>query len=345
MLSIRKLFIPLLIAAIAILIIYHGIPLVLALLTAILLEPVVLSLIRYLKLSRLAAVSVSFVLFLVAFGLSTYWLGTLLIVQSVDFAQKLPAISTNIFESLEKYIWVLEGYYELLPAETIETIRQVLDSLRNTALAAASTVTRWILGLVAALPEMLIVSIVYLIGLFLISMDLPGIRSGFMSMFTASAQEKVDIVLNQLSRALVGFIGAQVVLSMMTYILALTGLMILDVKYALLIAFLIVLVDILPILGTGSFLVPWAVYQYWITGNSQLAIGLLILFLVITIIRRIIEPKILGSSLGISALAALASLYIGFQLLGFIGLILGPAFVIVVEALLKAGFLKFRIDF
>lgn len=343
--ALRRLILPLMFGAIAILLIYHGIPLILALLTAILLEPMVLFLIRIFKLSRLASVALTFILFLVAFGLGTYWLGALLIVQSVEFAQKLPALSTHIFESLEGYIWLLERYYELLPAETISTIQQVLTSLKNTAINTASTVTKWVLGLVAALPGMLLVSIVYLISLFLISIDLPYIRHGFMNLFTVSAKEKVDLVLNQLSRALVGFLGAQLVLSIMTYIIALIGLWILDVKFALLLAFLIVLVDILPILGTGSFIVPWAVYQYAVMENSQLAVGLLILYAVITVVRRIVEPKILGSSLGISALAALASLYIGFQLLGFVGMILGPAVVIVIEALLKAGFLRIKLDF
>lgn len=76
-----------------------------------------------------------------------------------------------------------------------------------------------------------------------------------------------------------------------------------------------------------------------------MGIGLIILFVVITVIRRIIEPKILGLSLGISALAALISLYLGFQLMGFFGLLLGPGIVIIYEALRKGGFLKFKIDF
>ncbi|MEW9671721.1 sporulation integral membrane protein YtvI [Ammoniphilus sp. 3BR4] len=343
--SIRKYLLPLLFGAASVIMILHGIPLVLALLTAILLEPVVQLLIRMFGMKRMPSVTITYLLFLVSFGIGSYWLSTLLIVQSVELAHSLPMLSTQLFETLEKYIIVWEKYYALLPVETVSTIQQVLNSLKNSAMVAASTITRWVFGIVAALPELLLISIVYLISLFLISFDLPALRSGFMKLFTPSAKQKVDIVLNQLSRALVGFLGAQIILSVMTYILALIGLLIIDVKYAFLIAFIIIVVDILPILGTGSFLVPWAAYQYFIADDHYTAIGLVILFLVITVVRRIVEPKILGESLGISALAALASLYIGFQLFGFVGFILGPAIVIIVEALLKAGFLKIKLDF
>jgi predicted PurR-regulated permease PerM len=90
--------------------------------------------------------------------------------------------------------------------------------------------------------------------------------------------------------------------------------------------------------------VPWAVYSF-VIGNSRIGVSLIVLFVVITVVRRIIEPKILGSSLGISALAAFIGLYLGFQLIGFFGLILGPGIVIIYEALCKVGFRKFKIDF
>ncbi|MFC4766103.1 sporulation integral membrane protein YtvI [Effusibacillus consociatus] len=322
----------------------YSVPLILALLTAILLEPIVLFLMRTVKVNRITAVTVSFLFFGAVFGLGGYWLGTTLVVQGVELAKKLPAFSSRLFEAMEKYLWMWQTYYASLPAETVTSIKQVVNALKTSAVASASSLANWVVDAVAAIPKLLVLSIVYLIGLFLISLDLPRLRAGFMRMFTNSAREKVQLVFSQLSRATIGFLRAQFILSLITYILAFVGLLILNVKYAALLALLIVLVDILPILGTGSFLVPWAIYNF-LTDNPRLGIGLLILFGVITVVRRIIEPKILGSSLGISALAALVGMYLGFQLIGFFGLILGPAVVIVFEALRKAGFLKFKIDF
>jgi predicted PurR-regulated permease PerM len=111
------------------------------------------------------------------------------------------------------------------------------------------------------------------------------------------------------------------------------------VKYTMLLALLIVIVDILPILGTGSVLVPWATIV-WAQGNPHMGIGLIILFFVITIVRRIIEPKIYSANMGLTPLASLVSLYLGFKVLGFIGLFLGPAVLIIYNTLKKAGVIK-----
>lgn len=326
------------------LLIPHSVPLILSLCTAILLEPLVRLLMSKLKVNRQVAVTISFVLVLTVFGLAGYWVGTKLVIQIVDLANRLPIFSANFFDWMERYILRFQAYYALLPSDAGFSINQFISGIKDSAVNTASVLAKWILSAVASIPELLIVSVVYLVGLFLISLDLPGIQTRFMNLFTNSAQEKVELVLTQLSKAIAGFIRAQFILSVVTFTAALIGLLILKVHYASLIALIITLVDILPVLGTGSFLVPWAIYNLLI-GHSRLGIGLLILFVVITIVRRIIEPKILGASLGISALAALISMYLGFQVLGFFGLILGPAIVIIYEALRKAGFIKFKIDF
>jgi len=342
--TIRKIVLLGVLLAIALFLLPYSVPFLLALLTAILLEPVVLFLIRNLRLNRLSAVIGSFLLFLLTFAAIAYWLGTQIIVQSVDLAQRLPAYSQQLFEILESTFGRWELYYATLPKETITQIQQVFDSLKTSAINSASTLAKGILGAVATIPGFLLTTIIYLIALFLVSLDLPRLRAGFMRMFTVSAREKINVVFTQLNRATIGFLRAQVILSLVTFLIAWLGLIILNVKYSAVIAVLIVVVDILPIFGTGSFLVPWAVYSFF-TDKVHLAIGLIVLFLVITVIRRIIEPKVLASNLGISALAAMVSLFLGFQIIGFFGLILGPALVIIYEALRKAGFLKFKIDF
>ncbi|CAI8904726.1 MULTISPECIES: sporulation integral membrane protein YtvI [unclassified Brevibacillus] len=342
--TIRKMIILLLVLAVGLFLLPYSVPFLLALLTAILVEPLVLFLIKRLRMNRMSAVIASFFLFLISFGIVLYWIGTQIVIQGIDLAQRLPAFSQHIFELVESYLMSWETYYESLPAETVSEIQSVFAGLKSWALTSASTVAKGILGVAAIVPGFLISTIIYLVALFLISLDLPKLRAGFMRMFTVSAREKVEVVISQLNRATLGFLRAQIILSLMTFTLSFLGLLILQVKYAAVISLMIVFVDILPILGAGSFLVPWAIYNF-LMGNSYLAIGLIVIFLVITVVRRIIEPKVLASNLGISALAALVSLFLGFQVMGFFGLILGPALVIIYEALRKAGFLNFKIDF
>src|SRR5690606_15621433 len=157
-----------------------------------------------------------------------------------------------------------------------------------------------------------------------------------------SSRGKVDEVLQNLRKSIFGFLRSQLILSVLTYIITLGGFLILGVKYALAIALLVVIVDIMPILGTGSVLVPWASYLI-LTGDWYTGIGLIVLFLVITVFRRVVEPKILGDSVGIGALSALISLYVGFKLVGVIGVFIGPLVVIIYMAARKAGLFQTKI--
>lgn len=330
--------------AVLIFLIPYSVPVILALLTAIVLEPLVKFIQRTLSLKRAWSATISFVLFLMFFGLGCYWIVTSLVVQIVELAEYLPGFSSFVFEAVEDFIFKWEGYYTQIPPEYLSTIQQGIQSLENLAVNAASTVTKGIVNMVASLPALLLHSIVYLVAAYLFSVDLPGVREKALSIFSESAKEKVELILNQLSLAFVGFLKAQVILSLLTFVLAWVGLFILNVEYKLILSLLIVLVDILPILGTGSFLVPWAIYCL-LTGEQGLAIGLVILFIVITVVRRAVEPKVLGTRLGISALATLISLYIGFEVIGLPGLIIGPALVIIYKSFRKAGFVNFKIDF
>jgi len=343
--SFRKIFTLSILIIAFVLILPYAIPFLLALLTAVLFEPLIQWLINKLRMKRVLAVTIVFILFLFLVGMGMYWLGTKLVVESVELAHKSPLFFAILLNLIEKYMGQWEIFATSLPPELVNTIQDSLAGLRTTLMNLATSITRGVLNLVAAIPKFLIVTLLYLITLYLISFDLPKLKKGFYNLFTPGAKQKLEIVFSQLSRASVGFVRAQVILSLLTFALAFVGLSILKVKYSLVISLIIVAVDILPILGTGSVLVPWAIFQYF-TGNPSLAIGLLVLYLIITIVRRIIEPKILGDHLGISALAALVSMFIGFEIMGFIGLIIGPTIIIIIEALQKAGFLKnWKIDF
>jgi len=149
-------------------------------------------------------------------------------------------------------------------------------------------------------------------------------------------------VLDNLRKSIFGFLRSQLILSALTYVITLSGFLLLGIKYPMAIALLVCIVDIMPILGTGSVLVPWASYLI-LTGDWYTGIGLIVLFLFITVFRRVIEPKVLGDSIGISALAALISLYVGLKLAGVVGVFLGPLVVIIFMAARKAGLFQLKI--
>ncbi|MEM5598483.1 AI-2E family transporter [Niallia circulans] len=131
-----------------------------------------------------------------------------------------------------------------------------------------------------------------------------------------------------------GFLKAQLTLVSITTVIILIGLLILRVDYAITIALLTGIVDIIPYLGTGLIFVPWIIYEI-ITGQIVLAIGLSVLYIIVLVQRQIMEPKILSSNIGLDPLATLIALFVGFKLFGFIGLIVGPVSLVIVTSCIE----------
>ncbi len=262
--------------------------------------------------------------------------------QVMALSQKLPYVLNEATKVLDRLIQTWQSYSSSIPQEIIDSLERGVNTVEQMLLSFATNLTQSLVHYIAAIPAFLIHFLVYLIALFLICLDLPQLKQGMRRYLSERTEQRLGMVVAQLSKAGIGFLKAQFLLSLITFFLALAGLFVLGVDYAALMALVIVVVDILPILGTGSVLVPWGLISM-ANGNNTLGIGLIVLFVVITVVRRIIEPKVFSTNLGISPLAALVSVYLGFQLLGFIGLFVGPVVVILVEALAKAGVIKWTI--
>ncbi|MGE6377520.1 sporulation integral membrane protein YtvI [Peribacillus muralis] len=314
--------------------------LILALLTAILLDGMVRMMSETAKLHRLWAVLISFVLYVGGLLGITYFSFSVLIKKIFVYSEEFPGLIREMYlTAILPVIRQWEQYSQTLPPNLIQSVEQTMEKGVKALEGFTEGFVQDMVQFVTLIPGLFIDFLIYLIALFLISLELPKLKKKAMQYLKTSTFQKISLVYHDLSMAAVGFIKAQVLLSLITFIMAYGGLWLLNVRYAIPLALLIVVVDILPILGTGSVLVPWAVIV-WAQGNHHLGIGLVILFLVITIIRRIIEPKIYSANMGLSPLASLISLYLGFKMLGFIGLFLGPSLVIVYETLKKAGVIK-----
>ena len=121
---------------------------------------------------------------------------------------------------------------------------------------------------------------------------------------------------------------------LITFAIMLVGFMILGIERALLIALIVAVLDLLPILGVGIVLVPWSIFSFAL-GNNAIGIGLIVIFLSYTLIREILEPKILGKSLDVHPALTLVSLYLGYSLFGAPGLIVFPIIAVLICHLFK----------
>ncbi|NLI93401.1 MAG: sporulation integral membrane protein YtvI [Peptococcaceae bacterium] len=319
----------------------HFIPFILAYFTAVCLDPLITWLVKNTKLKKTPAVTLTYILFLGIIGFMAYFIINKIYVQLLGL---LSFIQTN---SPKFQIWFLgltkqiQNTIGLLPHDTAAQINTMIINAANelTNLNLVSKLGTYTYNLSTAIPNVFFLSLIYFISVYLFCIQLDNVHNRFYSFFKDSSRRKVIYILGDLRRAAFGFLKAQVILSTITFIISFLGLAILKVKYAAVISFIIILVDILPILGTGSVLMPWATVSL-LQGNIFLAIGLSILFIVIIVIRKSIEPKVLGERIGLSALATLVSLWIGFKVMGVMGIFLFPLALIFYKALVKVGVIK-----
>lgn len=332
--------------AVALLLLYLmftvGAPFLLALVIAIFLEPLNKLFMQKFKMNRLFAATLSSSLFTLLLLGAIALLGVKIVAELIAFFQKVPLYFDNASTYVDQLMQNANLLYENLPPDAASALEEWVSSLTSTITQMAGSLSKSVVSIASTLPGMFIFFIVFLVAVYMFSFSLNTMKQSFLSFFEEKSRPQVDQVLTNLKKSIFGFIRSQFILSALTYIISFIGLLILGVKFPMAIALLIIVVDILPILGTGSVLVPWAAFLL-LTGDNYTGIGLLVLFLVITVFRRIVEPKILGDSIGIGALAALISLYVGFKLVGVVGVFLGPLIVIIYMAARQAGLFQTKI--
>jgi len=320
-----------------------GAPFLLALVVAIFIDPLTQLLMRRLKLKRIIASTISSTIFtLILIGLIAL-LGVKVFAELTAFLKRAPEYAQELSAYLQTAMDNAQASYQNLPPDVVAQIESWTSQLAEGLGRLLNGVSGWFLGIAAGIPNFFIFFIVFLVAVYMFGFSLDTMKASFLSLFDPDSRGKVSSVLDNLRRSIFGFIRSQLILSALTYVITLAGLLVLGVKFPLAIALLVCIVDVLPILGTGSVLVPWAAYLLLVSGNLYQGLGLIVLFLFITVFRRIVEPKVLGDAVGIGALSALISLYVGFKLVGVIGVFLGPLVVIIYMAARKAGLFETKI--
>ncbi len=184
--------------------------------------------------------------------------------------------------------------------------------------------------IISKAPQLFIGFFVTLMASYYFVADREKIREGIKMLLPKSARLGASRYLSKISYALRRYARGYLLLMLLTFIFSLIGLSVLGIKYSFIIALAIAVIDILPVLGSGTVLVPWAIVEFLI-GNGRLGTGLLILYGVMTIIRQISEPKIIGDSIGLHPMASLFSMYVGLRLFGIWGMILSPAVALIIK--------------
>ncbi|MBY0099025.1 sporulation integral membrane protein YtvI [Mesobacillus maritimus] len=323
-------------------------PFIIGLLIAFFLNPIVNFFEKKARLPRGFAVLLSLLLIFSVFA----GLITLLVVEIVAGAEYLSKVVPNHVQTLITYIEIffaaqviplynqLSGLFMNLETGQQDTI---LENIQNVGTQVGTTLGNFIQGFFENIPAIIgwfpsaaTVIIFSLLGTFFISKDWYRLSTMGNRFLPKKAKASGKTVFADLKRALFGFVTAQVTLISITAITILIGLLILKVDYAITIALVTGLVDIVPYLGTGAIFVPWIIFEA-VAGEMHLAIGLGILYLVVLVQRQLMEPKVLSSNIGIDPLATLIALFVGYKLMGFVGLIVGPVVLVIINTLHRAN--------
>ena len=239
----------------------------------------------------------------------------------------------NLYEILEKITNPISGLLgdregaAELEAHISEAVSSMISSL-------LSGIVGWITAFVTSVPRVLIFILVTVIASIYFSLDLENINSVFKRKLPSKASAWLVNFKNRFLSSLLKYLRAYIIIMLVTFIIMLFWFLVLGVKYAVLLAFVVALLDALPLIGVGTVLVPWSVYHL-LFGEIRLCVGLVILFVVHEIIRQFIEPKIIGKNLGIHPILSLFLLYAGYFVFGLFGLLLIPVLSVIVNILVN----------
>lgn len=319
-------------------------PILLAFVIALTFEPLNRFLMRKFKWKkRIFPVLITFLSFLIGSGLLIYIAAVIIFDILYDWAFQIPSYALQIQQFIENSIEGFNQFVQEVPMAHI--IIQELETLSTDFMQTALSITTSIVtgigavvqDLIAAVPNLIFVSLFFLISVFLFSLELPRVKKIFFGWFKADFATKLQVVTKRMGEVFLGYWKAQFILSIGVFIACYACLLFISPGAALIMAFIIWIVDIIPLyVGPALILVPWGLIAI-ILGSSLTGIQLILLAAVLLIIRRAIEPKVLGDSIGLAALPTVLSMYFGYIFGGVIGLIIGPFVYIAFQTANEAG--------
>ena len=231
-------------------------------------------------------------------------------------------------------------FLALIPQELTATadaaFGRILAWLQEAVPAALKGVGENLTGKFMGLPSFLISFVFFLMGAYFITTDYPEICSRASRQISEKLRRGLSQVRSTALVAFGGYLRAQFLLSFGVFCILLLGFLVVGQQYSLLLAFVLAVLDFIPLLGAGTAMIPWAVFAL-LTRDYPTAIYVAVIWGIIAVYRRFAEPKIVGDQTGLSPILSLFSIYIGMKLGGVPGMVLGPIVVLVLINLGKTG--------
>lgn len=293
---------------------------------------------KHLKINRKF---VGVLLLLLLYGSISFvfiFFGTKLFRYIGELFQKLPEIyTTNIEPALNIIIYKIQDIIpELNVVLDLENIsKYIMNIINSISLSAVNLIA----SIATKIPSFLVKFIFAIIASFLCTLDYYKVTGFIMRQFPERVQEIIINVKQNIFGTIVKFLKAYSILMFVTFIQLSIGLTIFNIPNAITLAVIFSMLDVLPAIGVGGLLIPWSIIEF-IKGNYDLVIGLLVIYGIISIVRSILEPKVIGKQIGLNPLITLTSMFLGAEILGFFGIFIFPIIATIIKYLNDSGTLK-----
>lgn len=280
-------------------------------------------------------------MFYVIVALILWFLISFLWEQITELIMVLPSF---YFAKLEPILfnfndWVVERTSMLSPelsATISEILMNGLEYVANLIRSLSLYLVQLAKNILSNFPLYLISVIFTIVLSVFISVEYDNLTKFLKKQFSEEFYKTFEQARKFLSGTLWKMIKAYIIILFITFIELFVGLSLLKMRFALPIAAIVAVLDIMPILGTGGVLIPWAIIEL-ILENYTVGLGLLLLYLIVTIVRNTIEPRIVGHQIGLHPIITITVMYAGLRLFGFIGFLIAPIIAILVKYLNDNG--------
>lgn len=265
-------------------------------------------------------------LFVLLFG-GAFFLCRLLCTEAADLARQLPQLAEGLAPPVLRLKDRLLSLAEKLPDGLGKGLRAGVESFFQNGAGFGSklyeSLFSWASEVIGRLPDAVLFTVTAVLSSFMLSGELPAIRTWLQKLARPEWLEKLQRLGSHVRTTLGGWLRAQLKLMGITFLILNVGLLVLRVRYPLLAALVITVVDALPVFGTGTILIPWALVLF-LRGQTKTGVGLVVLYGAAALSRQALEPRLVGKQVGLNPVLTLLALYTGYRLLGVGGMIVFP---------------------
>lgn len=315
-------------------------PFVLGWIISLMAKPIVRLLEEKLKLKRKAGSAIVIVLVLAIVIGIIYGICYFLVNQIIGFASDFPDIWASATKEFNKFGDSMSGFYQKLP----KGLRDSLDTLwengekyfQNLSFGSGNIKFSAVGDFVNKIPDVILGIVMTLLSSYFFVADKDYLKRAMDHYLPPSVGYHWETIKRSIKNAFGGYFKAQFKIEIWIYLITVLGLAIIRIDYAILVALGICFMDFLPVFGAGTIMVPWAIVKF-VNGEYLIGIAILVIWGVGQLVRQIIQPKIVGDSVGIDPIPTLFLLFIGFAVKGVLGMILAIPIGIILKNLYEEG--------